>query len=297
MKKIYLAIFLALAAISVGFAVVQQDLSKVELATAKVAGTVYMVHGTDDANAFSGGNIAVSVGDDGVLMVDSKMAPVTDKIKAAIQELGGEAPKYILNTHAHGDHVGGNSAFSKDGTVISHTNVRKRVMGDNPEDAWPILTFENAISIHMNGEEIHALHAPNGHTDGDAIVYFKGSNVIHMGDHHFSGLLPFVDLDSGGSVQGYMANIKKALDEMPDDVKLIPGHGPLSTKADLQTNYRMLQETTSLVRQKMKAGTSLEDIKSEGLQDEWKSWSWSFISTEKWIETIYKSYSDEMTNK
>ncbi|MFQ5648676.1 MAG: MBL fold metallo-hydrolase [bacterium] len=297
MRKIYLMIFVGLFALSASFAVVQQDASKIEIVATKVAGNVYMIHGRDDSKAFSGGNIGVSVGDDGVVMVDSKMAPLGDKIKTAIKELGGDSPKYILNTHVHGDHTSGNIGFSKDGTIIAHTNVRKRIMGDQPEDAWPVLTFEQSVSIHFNGEEIKALHFPRGHTDGDAVVYFTGSNVVHMGDHYFSGLLPFVDLDSGGSVQGYMANVKKVLDELPDDVKIIPGHGPLATKDDLQTNYRMLQETTSLVTQKMKEGRSLDEIKTDGLQEEWKSWSWSFISTERWIATIYKSYSEEMTQK
>jgi len=295
MKKLYLFIFIILFAIS-AVAALWQDFTKIEIKATKVAGSVYMIAGTDDMAAFSGGNIAVSVGEDGALMVDSKMAPLGNQIRAAIHNLGGSSPKYILNTHVHGDHTNGNSAFSREGTIVAHTNVRKR-LSDKPENIWPVITFDQSMSIHMNGEEIQATHYAEGHTDGDAVIHFKGSNVMHLGDHWFNELLPYVDLDNGGTVQGYMANIKRILDQIPDDIKLIPGHGDLANKEDLRNFHRMLQETVSLVTEKMKAGKSLDDIKKEGLQEEWKSWSWSFISTERWIETIHKSYSKEMSKK
>ena len=280
MKKLYLFIFIILFAIS-AVAALWQDSTKVEIKATKVAGSVYMIAGTDDMAAFSsfsGGNIGVSVGEDGVVMVDTKMAPLGNQIRAAIYNLGGSGPKYVLNTHVHGDHTNGNSAFSREGTIVAHTNVRKR-LSDKPENIWPVITFDQSMSIHMNGEEIQAIHYPEGHTDGDAVVHFKGSNVMHLGDHWFNKLLPYVDLDNGGTVQGYIANIKRTLDEVPDDIKIIPGHGALANKEDLRNFYRMLQETVSLVTEKMKSGTNLEDIKKEGLQEEWKSWSWSFIST------------------
>ncbi len=289
MKKIYLLIFLALGILTASFAIVQQDYSNVEIKATKVAGNVYMLQGR-------GGNIGVSVGEDGVLMVDDQFAPLAEKIKAAIKELGGDSPKFILNTHYHGDHTGGNAEFSADGTIIAHTNIRKR-LADKPKNLWPVITFDQSLSIHMNGEEIKAIHYPKGHTDGDAIIFFTGSNVVHMGDHLFNKMFPYVDLNSGGTVQGFMANTKKTLDEIQEDVKIIPGHGPLASKGDLQENYRMLEETVALVTQKMKAGTSLDDIKKEGLQEEWKSWSWNFITEEKWIETIYNSYSENSPSK
>jgi len=279
MKKLYLFIFIILFAIS-AVAALWQDFTKVEVKATKVAGSVYMIAGTDDMAAFSGGNIGVSVGEDGVIMVDSKFAPLGDKIKAAIKEIGGDLPKYVINTHVHDDHLNGNSVFSADGTIIAHTNIRKR-LADKPKNLWPVITFDQSLSIHMNGEEIKAIHYPKGHTDGDAIIYFTGSNVVHMGDHLFNKMFPYVDLNSGGTVQGFIANIKKTLEEIPENVKIIAGHGPLAGKADLQENYRMLQETEALVTQKMKSGKSLDDIKKEGLQEEWKSWSWSFISTER----------------
>ncbi len=295
MKKLYLFIFITLFAIS-GFAALWQDFAKIEVKAIKVAGSVYMIAGTDDMAAFSGGNIGVSVGEDGVIMVDSKFAPLGDKIKAAIKEIGGDLPKYVINTHVHDDHLNGNSVFSTDGTIIAHTNIRKR-LADKPKNLWPVITFDQSLSIHMNGEEIKAIHYPKGHTDGDAIIYFTGSNVVHMGDHLFNKMFPYVDLNSGGTVQGFMANIKKTLAEISENVKIIAGHGPLASKADLQENYRMLEETVALVTQKMKDGKSLDEIKKEGLQEEWKSWSWNFITEEKWIEKIYTSHLEKEASK
>ncbi len=199
MKKLYLFIFIILFAIS-AVAALWQDFTKVEVKATKVAGSVYMIAGTDDMAAFSGGNIGVSVGEDGVIMVDSKFAPLGDKIKAAIKEIGGDLPKYVINTHVHDDHLNGNSVFSADGTIIAHTNIRKR-LADKPKNLWPVITFDQSLSIHMNGEEIKAIHYPKGHTDGDAIIYFTGSNVVHMGDHLFNKMFPYVDLNSGGTVQ------------------------------------------------------------------------------------------------
>ncbi len=297
MKNFFLIIFTVLFTLGSSMALFPQDFSKIEIGHVKVAGTVHMIHGTDDGKSFSGGNIAVSAGKDGVVMIDSKLTPITDKVKAAIKEIGGDSPKFIINTHVHGDHIGGNAAFSKDGSLVAHTNVRKRAMGNKTEDFWPIITFDHSLSLHMNGEDIKVIHYPAGHTDGDAVIYFQGSNVVHMGDHYFSGLLPFVDLDNGGTVQGYSQNVKTVLDILPEDVKIVPGHGPLSNKDDLRTFHRMLQETTSRVTAAMKSGKSLDEIKAEGLQEEWKGWSWSFIPTERWIETIYNSYSKKQTQK
>lgn len=284
MRKLYLLIFLVLAVVAGATAFVQRDFSKVQIKATEVAGNVYMLEG-------SGGNIGVSIGEDGVLMVDSQFAPLADKIKAAIKDLGGDLPKFLLNTHVHGDHVDGNASYGSSAIIVAHTNVRKR-LADKPKETWPVITFDQAVSFHMNGEEIKVLHYPKGHTDGDAVIYFTGSNVVHMGDHWFSGIFPFVDLDSGGTVQGYIANVKNILAEVKPDAKFIPGHGPLSTFDDLKKNLRMLEETSALVTSQMKQGKTLDEIKSEGLQDEWKAWSWDFISEQRWIETIYNSYSN-----
>lgn len=273
-----------------------QDFSKVEIKAQKVAGNIYMLEG-------AGGNIGVSVGPDGILIVDDQFAPLADKIKAALKTLGEGKLKFVLNTHWHGDHSGGNAAFSPDAPVIAHDNVRKRMSTEqkselwkrttpaSPKEALPVITFGHSLSVHFNGEEIKVIHFPKGHTDGDSVIFFPTSNVIHMGDDFFAGRFPFVDLESGGSVEGLTKNIGDILGKLPADVKIIPGHGPVSTLADLKSYHRMLVETTDIVRKKIAAGKTMEQIKTEGLAEEWTTWGSGFIKTDLWLETIYRSLS------
>jgi glyoxylase-like metal-dependent hydrolase (beta-lactamase superfamily II) len=290
----------ALLIVSLGPAPVgaqQPDYSKVEIKVVKAAGNVYMLQG-------AGGNIGVSVGADGILIVDDQFAPLADKIRAALKTLGEGKLKFVLNTHWHGDHTGGNAQFSQEAPVIAHTNVRKRLATDqrvlggpvkaSPKEALPVITFDQSLTVHFNGEEIRVIHFPHGHTDGDSVIFFTTSNVVHMGDDFFAGRFPFIDLDSGGSVQGAMDNVGDILKKLPADVKIIPGHGPLSTIDDLRLYHRMLTETVGLVRQRMRAGKTLDQIKAEGLPAEWKSWGTGFIKTDQWIETIYRSTSKPM---
>jgi cyclase len=270
----------------------ERDFSKVEIKATKVAGKVYMLQG-------AGGNIGVSVGDDGILIVDDQFAPLADKIRAALKQLGEGKLRFVLNTHWHGDHTGGNESFSTEATIVSQTNVRKRLAsgskarGDEvppaPAKALPMVTFDQSLSLHFNGEEIQAIHFPHGHTDGDSVIFFTGSNVVHMGDDFFAGRFPYVDLDSGGSVTGLTDNIAAVLKRLPADVKIIPGHGPLSTVDDLKVYHAMLVETTAAVRQGMKAGKSLDALKKAGLPEKWATWGSGFIKTDFWIETAYKS--------
>jgi len=281
-------------AVASGRSLAQQDFSGVEIKTTPVAGKVYMLEGR-------GGNIGVSVGSDGILIVDDQFAPLADKIKAALVKLGSDKPKFILNTHWHGDHVGGNPQFSRDGTIIAHTNVRKRLIvkqelfgkpvGPLPKEGLPIVTFDDSLAVHFNDEEIRVIHLPKGHTDGDCVVVFTKSNVVHMGDHLFAGMFPFVDLDHGGDVEGMAKNIANVIAQLPPDVKIIPGHGPISTLDDLKTFHRMLVETTDIVKKRIAAGKTLDQIKAEGLPDPWKSWGNGFIKTDAWLETIHKSVS------
>ena len=269
----------------------QQDFSKVEIKATKISGNVYMLEG-------SGGNIGVSVGADGVLIVDDQFAPLADKIKAALKTLGEGKLKFILNTHWHGDHTGGNAVFGPEAPIIAQTNVRKRLQEGStarqvkpaPKEALPVITFDQSVSVHFNGEEIRILHFPHGHTDGDAIIFFTTSNVVHMGDDFFNGMFPFVDIDSGGDVDGYVKNVGEVLAKLPAGAKIIPGHGPLATADDLKKFHSMLVTTTGIVRDKIKAGKNLDQIKSEGLPAEWKSWGTGFVNTDRWIETIYRSF-------
>lgn len=291
MKKFLLLTVSLLFAVS---AHAQTDFSKIEVKATKVAGNVYMLQG-------GGGNIGVSVGDDGILIVDDQYAPLADKIKAALKGIADKRLRFILNTHWHEDHTGGNVVFGPEAPVIAHDNVRKRLSTEQrstvfnrttppaPKEALPIITFNESLTVHFNGEEIRAIHFPHGHTDGDSVIFFTASNVVHLGDDFFAGRFPFVDLESGGTVEGLTKNIGELIGRIPADAKLIPGHGPISTLDDLKSYHRMLQQTTDIVRQKIAAGKTVEQIKTEGLPAEWAPWGVGFIKTDRWVETIYRS--------
>lgn len=291
MRKLLLLVLISALPV---FAAAQTDFSKVQIKATKVAGNVYMLEG-------SGGNIGVSVGSDGILIVDDQFAPLADKIRASLKELNPGKLRFILNTHWHGDHTGGNAAFSPEAPIIAHDNVRKRMASEqyselfkrttpaSPKEALPVITFDKSLTVHFNGEEIRAIHFPQGHTDGDSVVFFTASNVVHLGDDFFAGRFPYVDIDAGGSVEGLAKNIGEIIGKIPADAKLIPGHGPISTVDDLKAYHRMLVETTDIVRKKIAAGKTLDQIKSEGLADEWKSWGAGFIKTDMWLGLVHRS--------
>jgi len=290
-----IAIMAALAALAATTtpAVAQRDFSTVEIKTQKVAGNIYMLEG-------AGGNIGVSAGEDGILIVDDQFKPLADKIRAALKGINPGKLRYVLNTHFHGDHVGSNEIFGAEATIIAHDNVRKRISTRQEssrgvvealaKEGWPVITFDASVSVHFNGEAIRVIHVPNGHTDGDSIIHFTGANVVHMGDQMFAGRFPFIDLEGGGTLRGYTKNIADIIAQLPADVKIIPGHGPLSTLDDLKAMHKMLVGTADIVQKKIKEGKSLESIISEGLP-EYESWNWQFISTKTWIETLHKELS------
>jgi glyoxylase-like metal-dependent hydrolase (beta-lactamase superfamily II) len=269
------------------------DFSKVEIKPAKVAGSVWMLTG-------AGGNIGVSSGPDGLLIVDDQFLPLADKIKAALRGISPDGKlAFVVNTHWHGDHTGGNRVFGKEATIIAQSNVRKRLttkqerpgrtIEASPKEALPVVTFEDGVTLWFNGEEIDVIHVPHGHTDGDAVIVFKGSNVVHMGDQFFNGTFPFIDVASGGDVAGYVKNVADLLARIPADAKVIPGHGPLGTVADLKKFHAMLTTTTDLVRAEVAKGMTLEEAKKAGLPAEWKPWATDFVSVEAWVETVYTS--------
>jgi cyclase len=288
-RTLQLSLALALATLP---AAAQQDFSKVEMKVIPAAGNVYMLQG-------AGGNIGVSAGSDGILIVDDQYAPLAEKIRAALKSINPAKLKFVLNTHYHGDHTGSNVVFGPEASIIAQENVRKRlsqgtkVRGNDvppsPPEALPVITFEDAVSVHFNGEEIKAIHYPHGHTDGDSVIFFTRSNVVHMGDDFFAGRFPFVDLENGGSVLGLAENVAKVLAQIPADAKVIPGHGPLSTVEDLKSFHRMLVETTDVVRKGMAAGKTLEQLQADGLPEQWKQWGGGFIDTKAWIATIHAS--------
>lgn len=274
----------------------QQDFSKIDVKPIRVNRNIYMLQADPGS-----GNIGASIGPDGILIVDDQFAPLADKIRAALQEAGGGPLKFILNTHWHFDHTGGNKVFGPEAPIIAHTNVRQRLITEQKimgrtipaesKEAWPVITFDASLSVHFNGEKIKVVHFPHGHTDGDSVIFFTDSKVVHMGDHYFANWFPFVDLENGGDVEGYVKNVEAVVKQLPADVKIIPGHGPVSTLDDLKAYHRMLVETTNLVRKRLAAGKTLEVSKAEGLPEEWKPFGAGFITTEQWIETVYRSLS------
>ncbi|MFQ5718172.1 MAG: MBL fold metallo-hydrolase [Acidobacteriota bacterium] len=272
--------------------VAQRDLSDVKIRTEHVAGNVHVFFG-------AGGNIGVSAGPDGLIMIDDQFSQLADKIKTALKSLNSGDLAFVLNTHYHGDHTGSNETFGREAPIIAQTNVRKRLSDpDNPPlgsdrpmgaSGLPVVTFDQSLALHFNGEEIQVVHFPTAHTDGDSVIFFTKSNVVHMGDTFFAGRFPFVDLDGGGDVAGLTRDIRKILERLPEDVKIIPGHGPVSTKDDLRAYLEMLVGTTAIVDGKMKAGKTLDEIKAEGLPEKWDEWGSGFIKTDRWLETVQKS--------
>ncbi len=270
----------------------QPDFSKIEIRTEKAAGSVHVLFG-------AGGNIGVSAGPDGVLIVDDQFSPLADKIRAALKPLSPGQLRFVLNTHFHFDHTHANPVFGREALIVAHTNVRRRLSTDVtvlgttykalPKEGLPVVTYDTAVSIHFNGEEVRVIHFPAGHTDGDSVVFFTGSNVIHMGDDFFAARFPFVDIDNGGSVEGLARNVGEVIARAPAGVKIIPGHGPLSTVEDLRAYHTMLVETTEVVRARLRAGRTLEQAKANGLPDKWKEWGAGFVNTQQWVETVYRS--------
>jgi cyclase len=261
-----------------------EDFSKVEMKVTKISGNIYMLEG-------AGGNIAASVGEDGIVIVDDEFAPLAEKIAAALKNLGitDKPVRFVLNTHYHGDHTGGNANFAKGGsTLIAQDNVRKRLeeggiagngasvkFENKPAEkaALPIITFEHDVTVHLNGEDIRALHFPNGHTDGDAIIYFPKANVVHMGDDFVRYGFPFIDVSAGGSVQGMIAACEKSIAQLPADVKIIPGHGELSSVDDVRVYVKMLKETSAAVDAALKAHKSLDQMKKDKILDPWSKFA------------------------
>jgi cyclase len=277
---------LLLSGISAAATVLAQDdrFANVTIETVSVTGNISMLIG-------SGGNIGVSAGDDGLLIIDDQYAPLAAKIRAALSQLNPDAPKFLLNTHFHGDHTGGNADFGVASIIIAHENVRGRLVAeDSPSSALPVITFDDDVTVHFNGENITLIHMPRGHTDTDSVVMFEDSNVVHMGDHFFNGGFPFVDLANGGTVQGYLSNLEKALSWIDDETSVIPGHGPLGSKADLLAFYNVVKDTSTTIRVMKSQGISAEEAVTEGLGDEYESWGQGFINEQRWIETVFESY-------
>ncbi len=282
---IYVAVILALPSQA------QSRFDKVEIKTTEVADNIFMLEG-------SGGNIAVIRGEGGLLMIDSQYAPLSDKIKAAIAKLSQNEVKYLLNTHWHGDHTGGNNNFGEDGAIIiAHENVRQRMSTEQkgvnritkaaPSTAWPVITFTEDMKIHFNSQDIALIHVHAAHTDGDAFVYFPGANVLHMGDTFFNGRFPYIDLGSGGTVQGLIDAITKATMIVDEKTKIIPGHGSLATQTDLRKYHEVVSSVYLAVQKAIANGKTLEEIKSSDITKPYPDWGSGFISDERFLDIIW----------
>ena len=238
------------------------------------------------------GNIGVLIGDDGILLVDSQFQRHEPAIRARLAELQEGSVDYLINTHYHGDHTDGNRGFGGEAVVVAHDNVRRRLVeGDRPmaPEGLPEITFAQSTTLHFNGEEVRLLHFPGCHTDGDTVVHFVDSNVLHMGDMFFQGRFPYVDLGSGGNVLGLLEAVSELCDTLPDEITIIPGHGDVTDVAGLREYRDMIEATLDHVAAAMDEGKSKKEIQDAGLPPEYKSWSWGFIPEPRWIDTLYTS--------
>jgi glyoxylase-like metal-dependent hydrolase (beta-lactamase superfamily II) len=296
-RRLALALPFAFVFLGAAASAPRQDRSGVVVKTTAVAGSVHLLEG-------AGGNVGVSIGADGVLMIDDEFADLAPKLQAAIDAAAGKSspPRYLLNTHFHGDHTGGNAIFGMSATVVAHDNVRKRLAapknGKPMESAGlPAVTYASSMSVHFNGEEVRLAHFDACHTDGDTVIHFVGSNVWHLGDLYFNGRFPFVDLGSGGSVVGLERAIGELLARIDAGAKIIPGHGPLAQRADLESYRAMLADSIALVKAGLAAGKSADEMVASKTLAKYESLAWQFISLEAFTKTVANDLSASTARK
>lgn len=281
------------------FTVAQRDFSNVQIKTTDLGQNIFLLEG-------AGGNIGVSTGDDGVFVIDDQFAPLSIKIMQAIKTLSDKPVSYVLNTHWHGDHTGGNENFGKAGAVVvAHENVRQRMSTDQfmetfnrtvpaaPDAALPVVTFTDNVNFYFNDDEISVMHMPASHTDGDAIVHFKKANVLHMGDTFFNGFFPFIDHSSGGTLDGIISTAETALNLIDDNTQIIPGHGPLASKADLKIYHQMLLQVRRLMQPALASDKSRDEVIAENpLQELDQTWGKGFMKTDVFTGILYDIAND-----
>lgn len=271
------------------------QMDEVKITATTIADGIHMLKG-------KGGNVGLLIGPDGTFMIDDQFAPLTGKLLSAIKGLGGDTPRFVINTHYHHDHTGGNENLGKLGvTIVSHDNVRKKlaegatikafnkVIPPAPKAAVPVITFAEEMTFHLNGQTVHVFHSNNAHTDGDAIIHFREANIIHAGDTFFNGFYPFIDVGGGGSVQGVIAAVDKMLALADDNTKIIPGHGPLANKAQLIAYREMLTTAQGRLSKLKSSGKSAaEAVAEKPLSDLETTWGKGFLPTDKWITIVYE---------
>lgn len=295
-KLLLLATGCVLAVFGLNLMAHNNQQAEVTIKTTRLSDGLYVLFG-------QGGNIGLSVGEDGVYLIDDQYAPLTEKINKAIERITEQPVKFVINTHWHGDHTGGNENFGKAGaTIVAHDNVRKRMNSKqsmeffgrqveaSPKEALPVITFNNELSLHLNGDEMRVYHVAHAHTDGDAIIYFAKDNVLHMGDTYFNIGYPFIDTSSGGTIDGYLAALEKGLSLVDDKTQIIPGHGPMASKADMAQYLAMLTELRQAVAQLKEQGESLEEaIAAKPSAKFDKDYGQAFIKPDQIVTFIYHS--------
>ena len=286
--------FLAIAPV-----LAQEAPAEIDFNSTDLGHGIFMIEGV---GGFAGGNMGLSVGDDGVILIDDSMPPFDQKLRAIIKSLTNSDIDYLINTHIHGDHTGNNLSFGSTGAVIvSHNNIRNRFIADGigigggktmeaPKAALPVITFSNEMSFHLNGNTAHLIHVENAHTDGDSIIHFKSANIIHTGDIFFNGMYPYIDTGSGGGINGYIAGQEATYALADDSTKIIPGHGPLANRNDLKKSIDMLKDLRGKVSEQKSSGKSLQEVLAGKLAANYsKDWTWGFITDERIITAIYSS--------
>ncbi|WP_052071926.1 MBL fold metallo-hydrolase [Sphingopyxis sp. MWB1] len=291
------SLFLAVTLCSAAPAIAQNNWKEVAIESEILAPGIAMISG-------AGGNVAVHYGTDGTLMVDSQFAPLAARLMAATERLGADPAKWLVNTHWHADHTGGNESFAMNGAVIiAQEKVRQRLGAGQmhrgkqvlprPDEALPRITYSDAMTLRFNDDDLHIIHAPNAHTDGDSILHWERANVLHMGDIFFhKTTLPFIDLESGGSARGLLAAVEKALERADEGSRIIPGHGPLATRADLTAYRDMLAKVIGAVEEAKAAGRSLAEIQADNPAAPYEVAD-GFISADAFVAAIYNSSADE----
>lgn len=271
-----------------------QETQDVKITAEKIGGNVYMLTGR-------GGNIGLSVGEDGALLIDDQFAPLADKIRKAVLDITDQPIRFLINTHWHGDHTGGNENFGKGGSIIvAHENVRKRLRSEQfleafnsrnppqPRAALPVVTFEDSVTLHWNDDEIRVLHVKPAHTDGDSVIYFQNSNVVHMGDLYFNGMYPFIDTSTGGNLAGMIAGVERVLALVKDDTKFIPGHGSASGIAEVRKYLEMLKKANAKIGELVKSGKSRDEViaakPTESLDADWGG---GFLKPDAWVGIVF----------
>ncbi len=295
MKKFFLLINIVVFGMAVTQAQ-QGDMSDVQIQVNQLTDNVYVLFG-------AGGNIGLSVGEDGAFLIDDQFAPLSEKITEAIATVTDKPVSFLLNTHHHPDHTGGNENFGEAGAmIVAHENVYERLTEEQvinffnmtippaPEVALPVITFTDEMTFHWNGDNINIFHAATAHTDGDSIVYFEKANVVHMGDLFFNGMYPFIDLDAKGSIAGMVAGVARVLEMIDENTQVIPGHGPMATAEDLQAYYDMLVTVQDRVQNQIDKGKSKEDIIAAGLTKDFDdAWGNGILQPDQWVVLVYES--------